>query len=325
MGRLFNVHTAGSRQMFTHFIREGLEEELFRRCQAFIASGTPRYDFAILYPISTHVMEPRYYTTVDRTFFYRVRECVDYGFVDERMATEGGLEPYKALLVYETSIAPAEILGHVSNWVSSGGILVAINSRVGDYDGDTSTWDDVVGFTERSDVVSGGHSMDLLEPDVLPSFEGLQCEPKNGASFLAPDCTVLLRMGGDNVGRLAWMRRHGEGWVFAYHGPPNSHESPGLPHKGNYRPPPPGCETEKPASYPVLFFRDVLRHIAAHKTTYGPDLNSLWLGDEPVFLAEMEGGHLVAMNVGEKDAQLERFGETHVVPAQSIVRVPSGD
>jgi hypothetical protein len=262
-------------------------------------------------------MEPSFYTTVDRTFFYRVREVIDYGFVDERMAEEGALESYKVLLVYETDIAPSGVVKRISEWVRGGGILITINSRVSDYDGATKGWDAVAGFTEKSDIVSSGQSIELLEPSLLPAFVGRQCEPGNGASFLADNCRVLLRMGGDNIGRLAWMRQVDKGWVFAYQGPPNTDEAPGLPHKGSYKPPSPGCEPEKPVSYPVLFFRDVLKHLAGNRSTYGVELPSLWLGEAHVFLSETDRG-LVALNVRDEEVILSRAGSELTVPGQAI-------
>ena len=130
----------------------------------------------------------------------------------------------------------------------------------------------------------------------------------------------MLKMGGDNVGRLVWMRAVGEGWVFAYHGPPNTDESPGLPHKGGYEAPPPECEIEKPVSYPVLFFRDILAYLAQHRDVCGVELETLWLGEEPVFLSDTEDG-LVALNVGDAEALLPRDGRRVAIPAQTISRL----
>ena len=44
-----------------------------------------------------------------------------------------------------------------------------------------------------------------------------------------------------------------------------------------------------------------------------------------LFLSETEGGGLVAMNVGDKDARLERFGKKYTLPAQSIVRMAGAE
>lgn len=319
LGRLFNVFSGGARQIFLYGLSGDKGEALLRAHRKFMIQQRSRVDCAALYPTSTYLWD-RSRRDTDRTFFFRLRERIDYDFLDERMIGGGALNPYAILLTYETTHAPTDVLNRIRTWVEDGGLLITINSRIADYDGQTGIWDALTGLTPGSDTIYTAGRMNVLEPSMLRSFKGLDTEVKQSISRLAPDSRVLLSLMDPEQANLAWIRRAGRGWVLGYWGPGNTQTEPGPPLPDNYSVAR-GGEPPKPVSLPVLFLRDALSYAARQEGMLAHIPGSLWLGEEPVFLTELENGDVAALNVGEADAALERFAKRNVLPAQSIVRL----
>ena len=319
VGRIFNLYTSGARQLFTYGMQDKGRREAFVRHRTFLTQQRAKNEVAAFFPVSTYALE-YHYGDRDRTFFYRLRERVDYDFVDERMVCDGALDAYAVVLVYEANCAPAPVIQRLHDWVHAGGILLSINARLGDYAGDTRVWDAAAGLTEASDVVLFGHGQEVLEPEVLPSLEDLGGEARNGMSFLQPECRVLMQMTPEPAGKLSWIYPCGQGWTIAYQGPPNTAADPGLPRREGEPVIPTAFLRTKP-SLPVLFLKDILTYLPK-AGLLDPVPASLWTGNNAVFLSGLANGDLAAVNVGKKTESVEWQGKAYPLPPETIIQIP---
>lgn len=323
VGRIFNLHTFGASQMFVYHIRTDKMEQAFTRHANFLTQQQSKPDLAVFYPTTTMALEYRYGALVSRPFYYRVRECIDYAFVDEQMVRDGALDQHQVLLVYETDYAPKDVIETLRNWVENGGILISINSRVADLNQNTEVWDALSGLTESSDLHHTGihgRNLEILKPEILPSFKAISSETRNGISHVNPSSQILMRMKPYPECIQAWLYSSGKGKVIAYQGSPNNDGTPGLPLRDDQVTREEDYQSSE--SHPVLFLKDSLAYIHNEKMIQ-KGLPTLWLGDRSIFLSNLVSGDLVAINVGKVEKTFTHNGKHFVIPSETIIQVQS--
>jgi hypothetical protein len=323
LGRLFNAHTSGARQFYLYAgnILDGKTPNeawtLLRAHGEYMRQAEPAAEVAVFYGTTNWAIE-----RLEPDLFYRLRDGLDYDFVDERMALDGALDRYKVLLVYNVQWIPEPVVRRIREWVERGGALVTLVSRAKGLDEKTAPWDELIGLQpDAEETVGFASGMRVLAPDVLPSFKeaGHWITP-SGMNRQTADCRILMRMGdslgggGDPglfgegpplSGANAWLRPMGKGVVLAYWG------SAGLATKeGDWNELPP---------LPFYFITDAIQHLVREGKLSGAP-GTLWRsGQDPVYFSRMADGRIVAFNPDPKrPAKLSLDGKEFELAPQSI-------
>lgn len=308
LGRLFNARTSGARQVF-YYGRNVIDEKgpneawhLLHDHRAQMKPFEPCVDVAVMYPTSAMVLDEKY--PID--FFMRLRERFDYDFVDERMMVDEALDHYRILVVNSVDVAPAEVIEAIIRWVENGGILLTLNSRIQDLDGNSERWERLIGMTAESDETIGHTSANCLAPDRFPSFtDAPKWTFRRAISHLSDDCEVMVRMAAETGGASVWAREAGKGRVMAYWGVGEL-----ITPEGEWLELPPLA---------LYFLRDALADLVkTQRLDRVP--GSLWLEDSPLFLSESKDRRLrVAFNAGDAPVELASGGRTVSIPGRSMV------
>lgn len=319
LGRLFNAHTSGARQLFIYAgnILDGDKPSealpLLRSHSEYMFQARPAAEVAVLYGTTNWNIE-----RLEPDLFYRLRDGLDYDFVDEAMTLDGALDRYKVLLVFNVRWIPEPVVGRIRDWVERGGALVTLTTRAMGLDEKTAAWDRLIGLQpDAEETVGFAAGMRLLAPDVLPSFKeaGHWITP-TAMSHQTDDCQVLLRMseplgadnpgaGGIEGGANAWLRPAGKGVVLAYWGPV------GLATKeGDWNILPP---------LPCYFITDAIQYLVREGKLSGAP-GTLWRsGQDLVYFSRMADGRIVAFNPDpQKPAKLTLDGQSYELAPQSI-------
>ena len=309
LGRLFNAHAGGGRQLFLYSgnVFDGDKPnhgwDLLHGHQPYMTQFSPRVDMAVFYPTSamaTGKYEPE--------IFVRMREFIDYDFVDERMVMDGAMDKYPMMVVFATDLARREVIERISKWVENGGILISINSQVADWNRDARPWNRLIGLPDDYEETVGICRPKLLDEAILPSFKDCghwiftnsMREPVEG-------CQVLVRQNHDKAGANIWLRDVGKGLVMADFGPGDL--------KKNEE-----SWMDQPA-IPLLFLNDAFAYLSGQgRLAHVP--GSLWLSSQKVFLSESTDGHVEAFNPNEEEVRFERDGKSITLPAESITTLP---
>lgn len=230
LGRMFNAVTSGARQLFLYNTPELMSEHagtlslgeggLFHlRYKDWLKTAVPVVDVGLLYPTSSDTHAIREYGTF-RDLAAEVRRLVDFDLLDERLVQEGALAKIRVLVMAGADTLEAATLDKITAWVASGGLLFVLESRPQDWDGANSSFDAFLGFAPGSDEIRGITEMTVDKTERLPSLASLPAAFVSRAFIgLASDIEPYLSMRYGAKGRVAWRRRVGEGYVYAYFGP----------------------------------------------------------------------------------------------------------
>jgi hypothetical protein len=230
LGRMFNAVTSGARQLFLYNTPELVSEQggklslgeggLFHlQYKDWQKTTVPVIDVGLLYPTSSDTHLIREYGTF-RDLAAEVRRLVDYDLLDERLIQEDALAKVRILVMAGADILEAATLDKIATWVSAGGLLFILESRPQDWDGANNSFDALLGFAPGSDEIRGITEMTVDEAERLPSLASLPPVFVSRAfTGLASDIEPYLSMRYAAKGRVAWRRRVGEGYIYAYFGP----------------------------------------------------------------------------------------------------------
>lgn len=308
LGRLFNSISGGFRQLFVYEgnVMDGAvpneAADLLKKHREYMVPQRPKIETAVLYPTTSMIMDMG---PVD--FYYRIRDRVDYDFVDERMAIDGALDGYKILIVYRTKWIPDAVVAAVSRWVENGGTLIAINSRPVNIDERSDAWDKLVGIEASSSMAFGICGVTVEAPEILTSF----ASPggwifSEGYAHLAADVRSLLRQAYPAGGSCAWFREVGKGAALCYFGPGDS-----KPDETAWASAPP---------LPLYFVKDAIEYLAASgKLDHVPQ--SLCFAKGSVYVTETAEGGLLVLNMDEEEAKISRWAKEFILAPKSISRL----
>lgn len=316
LGRLFNAVTSGARQLFLYSTPELVTE---RDGKLAIGEGgrfhvkygdlqkvmRPVLDVAVLYPTSsgTHILKD--YGRFGE-LAAEMRRFIDFDFLDERLVMEGALKDKSVLILAGADILEKQTLVSVRTWVENGGVLFALDGRSGDWDGDTTAFDGLVGLTPDSDEIHGITELVVETPQRLPSIASLRSVFVTRAfTRLAGDAEPLLSMRYASKGKIAWRRNVGRGRIYAYIGPMDVKQRE---------------ESWMPAyQLPFKFLKDSLQDGLGDGVLKKTPL-SLNFGAQDVYLVETQDG-LMVLNMSAETRKVDLFGGGFEIPGQSIVKI----
>jgi hypothetical protein len=317
LGRMFNAVTSGARQLFLYSTPELVSEQdgklslgeggLFHlRYKDWLKTTVPVVDVGLLYPTSSDTHRIREYGTF-RDLAAEVRRLVDFDLLDERLVQGDALAKIRILVMAGADTLEAATLDKITAWVSSGGLLFVLESRPQDWDGANSSFDAFLGFAPGSDEIRGITEMTVDKTERLPSLASLPAAFVSRAFIgLASDIEPYLSMRYAAMGRVAWRRRVGEGYVYAYFGPMDlkqREDSWMVAH-----------------NIPFRFLRDGIEDCARSGLLRKVPL-SLNLNVSDVYLVETTEG-LLALNMSDETKSVETESGRIEIPGRSLLRIP---
>jgi hypothetical protein len=316
LGRMFNAVTSGARQHFLYNTPELVSEQgsklslgeggIFHlRYKDWMKTAIPVVDVGLLYPTSSDTHAIREYGTF-RDLTAEIRRLVDFDLLDERLVQEGALARVRVLVMAGADILEAATLDKITAWVSAGGLLFVLDSRPHDWDGTDSYSDALIGFAPGSDEIRGITEMTVDEAERLPSLASLPPVFVSRAfAGLAPDIEPYLSMRYAAKGRVAWRRRVGEGYVYAYFGSMDlkqREDSWMVAH-----------------NIPFRFLKDGIEDCARCKLLKKVPL-SLNLSASDVYLVETTEG-LLALNMSDNTQTIETDAGRVEIPGRSLLKI----
>jgi len=316
LGRVFNAVASGARQLFLYNTPELASEHggklslgeggLFHlRYKAWQKRAVPVIDVGLLYPTSSDTHTIREYGTF-RDLAAEVRRLVDFELLDERLVQEGALAKVRVLVMAGADILEAATLDKIGSWVAAGGLLFVLDSRPQDWDGANRSFDALAGFAPGSDEIRGITEIVVDEPDRLPSLAFLPSIFVSRAfTGLAADVEPYLSMRYAAKGRVAWRRRVGQGYIYAYFGPMDLKQR----------------EDSWMVAYniPFRFLRDGIEDCARRGPLKKAPL-SLNLNVSDVYLVETTEG-LLALNMSDETKTVETGIRRIEIPGRSLLKI----
>jgi hypothetical protein len=316
LGRMFNAVTAGARQLFLYNTPELVSEQggklslgeggLFHlRYKDWLKTALPVVDVGLLYPTSSDTHAIREYGTF-RDLAAEVRRLVDFELLDERLVQEGALAKIRVLVMAGADVLEAATLDKITAWVSAGGLLFVLDSRPQDWDGANSSFDAFLGFAKGSDEIRGITEMTVNEVERLPSLASLPpVFVARAFTGLAADIEPYLSMRYAAKGRVAWRRRMGEGYVYAYFGPMDL-----KPREDSWM---------VAQNIPFRFLKDGIEDCARSGPLKKAPL-SLNLNVSDVYLVETTEG-LLALNMSDETKTVETGTRRIEIPGRSLLKI----
>ena len=318
LGRMFNAVTSGARQLFLYNTPELASEHggklslgegglFYLRYKDWLKTAVPVVEVGLLYPTSSDTHRIREYGTF-RDLAAEVRRLVDFDLLDERLVQGGALAKIRILVMTGADTLGAATLDKIIAWVSSGGLLFVLDGRPQDWDGANSSFDAFLGFAPGSDEIKGITEMTVDKAERLPSLASLPPVFVSRAfTGLAADIEPYLSMRYAAKGRVAWRRRVGEGYVYAYFGPMDlkqREDSWMVAH-----------------NIPFRFLRDGIEDCARSGFLRKVPL-SLNLNVSDVYLVETTEG-LLALNMSDEAKKVGMGTELVEIPGRSLLKIPS--
>lgn len=316
LGRMFNAVTSGARQLFLYNTPELVSEHggklslgeggLFHlRYRDWQKTAVPVIDVGLLYPTSSDTHAIREYGTF-RDLAAEVRRLVDFDLLDERLVQEGALAKIRVLVMAGAEVLEAATLDKITAWVSAGGLLFVLESRPQDWDGVNNSFNALLGFALGSDEIRGITEMAVDEVERLPSLASLPPVFVSRAfTGLTTDIEPYLSMRYAAKGRVAWRRRVGEGYVYAYFGPMDLKQR----------------EDSWMVAYniPFRFLKDGIEDCARRGLLKKVPL-SLNLNASDVYLVETTEG-LLALNMSDETKSVETEIGRSEIPGRSLLKI----
>ncbi len=316
LGRLFNAMTAGARQLFLYNTPQLIAEQNGRLVPGdggkyhqlyggLLKTTRPIIDVALYYP-NPSATETRYDREDFSELASQIRRFVDYDFADDRLIQDGALQGKSVLIVASTKVMEAATTNRIKQWATDGGVVFVLDSRGTDWDGQSTAFDTLVGFTPQTDEIQGITELTVDQPRALPSIAALsEVYTTRGFTALRADCEPLLAMHYAPKAKAAWRSKVGAGEVFAYYGPMDLKQS-----EENWM---------VAQNLPLRFIKDSLQTCVADGIIKKP-LPTLSLTFQDLYEVQTDRG-LWILNMGKENRKIERGGGEVEIPAWSIDRL----
>ncbi len=153
VGRIFEAVSQGAQGFFEYSPAALDSRDVFYRYGKYMTLEKPVVDVAMFYPAEAQSLRPdQGYEPLFARSCARLRDVTNFDIVDDRMVRDGCLSHYRVLALWEGTMASAETLARIKEWVSNGGVLLAYDfGKVSTFDGDTSWFTDLFGYVQELD------------------------------------------------------------------------------------------------------------------------------------------------------------------------------
>lgn len=149
--RLFAAASFGSKGLFDWADNIRQHRDLYYRYGKHLTYEPPVVDVAMFFPTTSHLMRSGSgYPPVFEKGCTDIRDVLNYDIVDERMIGDGALDRYRVLVMWEGTIAEADTLARIREWVQAGGVIVAYDfGKIETVEGDRAWFSDLFGYAGR--------------------------------------------------------------------------------------------------------------------------------------------------------------------------------
>ena len=188
--RIFAAASLGSRGIFDRPDNVHKSAEAYYRNGKYLKISTPINDVAMFYPTTSRAL--RLNAAGVRPFesgCMDLRDVMNYDILDERMITDGALEHFRVLVMWEGMVVEADVLNKIQDWVQRGGVICSYDyGKVETVEGDRSWFADLFGYAGK----------------LAPTFSPEAPQIGIGAEF------DIQRL------RTQWARPYGLGWTVFF-------------------------------------------------------------------------------------------------------------
>ncbi len=149
VGRLFEDISQGVKGHFDWAENAAANIDTFFKYSRLLRVEKPVVDVAMFYPAEAQKLKPdQGYNPLFAQACTYMRDVANFDIVDDRMVLDDCLAHYRVLALWEGTQASQATLDRIREWVNAGGTLVAYDfGRVSTFDGDTSWWTDMFGYS----------------------------------------------------------------------------------------------------------------------------------------------------------------------------------
>lgn len=149
--RIFAAASLGSSGYFDWSANVRTGRDVYYKYGKYLRCERPVVDVAMFYPSTYQMLRPN---SPAPLLFEQgctaIRDILNYDILDERMITDGALDRYRVLVLWEGTVVEADALAAIRNWVSRGGVVAAYDfGKIESVEGDTSWFREVFGHASR--------------------------------------------------------------------------------------------------------------------------------------------------------------------------------
>ena len=187
VSRIFAAASFGSKGLFDWTDNVRQHRDLYYRYGKHLTYEPPVVDVAMFYPTTSHLMRPTEgYPPIFEKGCTDVRDVLNYDILDERMIRDGALDRYRVLVLWEGTVAEADTLARIREWVMSGGVIAAYDfGKIETVEGDRSWFADLFGYAGK--LKPAGSQLRFEPQSALPTRYRISPAQPSAAPFLSGD------------------------------------------------------------------------------------------------------------------------------------------
>ncbi len=206
--RMFETVSLGGHGHFDWAANVGPGRDAYYRFGKYMRTAKRIVDVAMFFPTTSHLLRPDagYPATLARGCAM-VRDVLDFDTLDERMISDGALDRYRILVLWEGAVIEAPVLERIRGWVEKGGTLIAYDfGKIETVEGSTDWFSSVLGYAGKLSQAAGGLIYKGPEGSAPPAQYRISVGEASATPFLdgdwhAPETTggVSRRWTGENA------------------------------------------------------------------------------------------------------------------------------
>lgn len=151
VGRIFEDISQGAKGHFEWAENAVRNIDVFYKYSKLLKIEKPVVDVAMFYPATAQKLRPdQGYAPLFAQACAYMRDFANFDIVDDRMVIDDCLSRYRVLALWEGTQADKATLDRIRDWVNAGGTLLAYDfGKVTTFDGDTTWWNDMFGYSRN--------------------------------------------------------------------------------------------------------------------------------------------------------------------------------